>query len=831
MKNIGNPTEDENQPQVDRLLSFCEDQLGTAKALDMSKKEQLLYEFQRLLLQHEPHLYFEPLQMILNVFLSYNQPILPEYKEAIQNSIALINQLNQLISKLQTIKTKKEMDSFYQSIQQILDHSSSKYIDPKTLRQAEEAIQTARTNIAQRKQTSTTTVTTSHSAIPSIESSLFAKMLSYISKQYYLPYRRLIGEVESLPNHRDEIYSNILQFFQTNLQYRKQASVLQLIDRWTPFIETTLQPFLKEYLSSQSISVIHSIWYQLFEQSFLQVTNDLKTLQVDSSLYVGCILTIIQQSLTNKHLKKSFTHILSIFLTKYSLLIPDLCTVNFTPSYEEELIASFRLFTALLAYANYHPNHHPTSLVSPLPISMAWSWLYHFGEQIHLIRNMQQPSQPSQSPQKQEQVATKEDEKPAISFTDFIPILSWRILTNLIKTFLNRCSAILSYRYQQTYSQLIQQLMTILQGMGGTNDIINMLQQSNDQVLNAFLPTYYQQQDTFLIQITIQQYHYHRREVPFIQQIEHSYMPLIEQYQIDKIPSIFNRISATIESQNFVIQQLLEKVTLNVPPEITKYIIFQIVIEALEFCQEDNFNPMKEALPTSFVRVLCGVCHLANDTLSPILRDGFIRDCPLLLPKLFIDSGHMISPITQMLLKPQENILYQWGYKYYLKTKTWEKNLHWLNRMRRILCVFALFAIQPEQLVFTIHDIWNWLVRLSNLCHRMIIQQQQQQQQTTSTKINNNNNHNNNNNNIVKLHDFIPSMLEIVIGITLPTLYTHYQQQCLQLLQMYLQEILPKFSSNIEKKEIVEKSLKVFIESNGQTFMSLFSDESDLIES
>lgn len=113
--------------------------------------------------------------------------------------------------------------------------------------------------------------------------------------------------------------------------------------------------------------------------------------------------------------------------------------------------------------------------------------------------------------------------------------------------------------------------------------------------------------------------------------------------------------------------------------------------------------------------------------------------------------------------------------------------------MSKILAVFTVTAIQPEQLPFTVGHVFVYLSRLINSYASM-----------TNPPF------------------FAASFLEVVLRIAGARLYECYGQTFMKLLQVVQTAIVPKLEDKMLRKASLETFLKRFVTSKGKDFMSLF---------
>ncbi len=118
--------------------------------------------------------------------------------------------------------------------------------------------------------------------------------------------------------------------------------------------------------------------------------------------------------------------------------------------------------------------------------------------------------------------------------------------------------------------------------------------------------------------------------------------------------------------------------------------------------------------------------------------------------------------------------------------------------MNKIVAVFALICVQSEQIPrFTIHDIWKFLVRLTNDCSQLGAS--------------------------ISSREFVLAAYETTLKITAPALYQSYQNYFVQLLQLIQEKIIIHYSADKHpKKVLLQTFIQTFIQSQGRESISLF---------
>eukprot|EP00981_Chlorochromonas_danica_P004152 scaffold829_cov174-Ochromonas_danica.AAC.11 len=192
---------------------------------------------------------------------------------------------------------------------------------------------------------------------------------------------------------------------------------------------------------------------------------------------------------------------------------------------------------------------------------------------------------------------------------------------------------------------------------------------------------------------------------------------------------------------------------------------------------------MDEGQPLRLARLVVGLCQ-EMESLGEYFVNHFYHACPLLIPYVLPEG-----------LGSSEGDVYLHSLGFIKKagSTSWESNDAWLARMSKIIAVFAVIAIQPEQRPFTIAHIYRYLTRLINAFSTM----------TTS-------------------QFFTATCLEVVLRIAGRDLHMKYGGVFLKMLEVIQRDILPKLDEKMAKKKSLETFVQRFLTSNGQDFMSLF---------
>lgn len=275
-----------------------------------------------------------------------------------------------------------------------------------------------------------------------------------------------------------------------------------------------------------------------------------------------------------------------------------------------------------------------------------------------------------------------------------------------------------------------------------------------------------------------------RGEVALIDQDKSSQIfDTIRQHQIDRLRVIFNKLSATVESQSVAVASLLEKllVASKVSPELLRYTLFKISNNIISDSQEEVFNETDEGHPTKLARVSCGLCREIQD-LSSVIQAQFYDQCPLTIPRSAKEGLEGEDFLLDLRFRKK-------------KSGAWEDKQQWLTRMTKILSTFAVIVVQPEQIPFSLLDGWRWLASIVNAACVS----------TASTP-----------------PFYVATALEVFLRIASPKMLAVYGDAFMQLLRAIQGTLLPRMSEEMPRRQCLQEFLQRFIDSNGHDFMTLF---------
>mmetsp|Transcript_12082 Transcript_12082/g.18082 ORF Transcript_12082/g.18082 Transcript_12082/m.18082 type:complete len:899 (+) Transcript_12082:1095-3791(+) len=289
------------------------------------------------------------------------------------------------------------------------------------------------------------------------------------------------------------------------------------------------------------------------------------------------------------------------------------------------------------------------------------------------------------------------------------------------------------------------------------------------------------------------------------------FMLQIRALKIDRMRAIFNKLGATIESQRAAVRALLELLMVVTQQQqqqqvqesmpLLRYTLFKIASTVLADCQEESFFATDETHPTKLARVMSGLCTAldagaSRDLLLTTLRAHFMLACPLLVPR-----GSPAGLTGEALLKDmafrQKRIRDTEGNI----TLVWEERTAWLQRMTKVVCVFAVSILQPEQMPFSLQDGWTWCARMLNLCARYC-----QSTPPSSPPF------------------YMATALEVFLRVVSGHLLRAFGRPFLSMLRCLLTQVVPHFAVDMPNKDILQEFLQRFTASEGRDFMSIFQN-------
>lgn len=115
--------------------------------------------------------------------------------------------------------------------------------------------------------------------------------------------------------------------------------------------------------------------------------------------------------------------------------------------------------------------------------------------------------------------------------------------------------------------------------------------------------------------------------------------------------------------------------------------------------------------------------------------------------------------------------------------------------MVKVICVFCVVCLQPQQTPFGISDLWCWLVRLVNV--------------STQKKI---------------YFFYLPAIFEVSLRITSPFLLKAYGMEFMKLLDLIQTQMLPHYKADTVKYDALKEFLRRYISTNGKDIMGFFKN-------
>eukprot|EP01031_Cornospumella_fuschlensis_P025115 gene25113-30332_t len=301
-----------------------------------------------------------------------------------------------------------------------------------------------------------------------------------------------------------------------------------------------------------------------------------------------------------------------------------------------------------------------------------------------------------------------------------------------------------------------------------------------------------------------------------------AFMQYVKSQQIDRIRSIFNRLSVTTESQTLVIAQLEETLKKAYhydqqnPPmndmTMAQYVLHKVVMNICRDIQEEFFNEMdkpnvhKIYVVVQKLSAVYGNTTSSNDgksddgnVFSEYLLSACYAICPLLVPRI-IPEGVSDGSSGGDGEGAMDSYFLSLGY---LKkaNNTLEGEKTWLARMRKLLTVYTYICTQPQQDIpnFNIHHLYAYMVRLTNVC-------------SSFPKL---------------VPEYIPSLYEVLVSVGSDVLVQVYGEKYLGLCKAILGLLQSKSEDDVPKKKTVETILKKFVDSRGKDWVSFFHKEED----
>ena len=205
----------------------------------------------------------------------------------------------------------------------------------------------------------------------------------------------------------------------------------------------------------------------------------------------------------------------------------------------------------------------------------------------------------------------------------------------------------------------------------------------------------------------------------------------------------FNRLDITPESASLVVDSLLEYISNAGSDEMALgYTLNKMASLLIDRTRTISINTEGHTL--KLARVACELC-IRQPQLKDLVRSQFYYTCPLIFPRFPVDNTNNNSNNTNNTKTDNNdaeilNDVYKQDFGYTIKTLTkdksninttnnnhnnanteeedtlvWETNEDWLDRMGKILGVFAEIVGINKETPFSIEDGWIWLVNIVNL--------------------------------------------------------------------------------------------------------------------
>lgn len=111
-------------------------------------------------------------------------------------------------------------------------------------------------------------------------------------------------------------------------------------------------------------------------------------------------------------------------------------------------------------------------------------------------------------------------------------------------------------------------------------------------------------------------------------------MQRVRHIGIHRMRVVFNKLSATAESQAAAAASLLEMLLCasRDSPALLRYTLVKVSASVVADCQEEFFSETDEGHPTKLARVSCALCAEISD-LAVMISAQFSLACPLVVPR------------------------------------------------------------------------------------------------------------------------------------------------------------------------------------------------------
>jgi len=114
--------------------------------------------------------------------------------------------------------------------------------------------------------------------------------------------------------------------------------------------------------------------------------------------------------------------------------------------------------------------------------------------------------------------------------------------------------------------------------------------------------------------------------------------------------------------------------------------------------------------------------------------------------------------------------------------------------MVKVLSVYCVICMQPQQTPFGLSDLWKWLAKLTNEC--------------VNRKVD---------------CFFIPTIFEVALRISSPMMLKAFGTEFMQMLTIIQTKVLPNFEATTIKFEALNEFLQRYISTNGNDYMGFFT--------
>lgn len=781
----GGEEEDEDPQEGENILESLQEQILHPPTASDAQRNKLLLQWQAQLIQQQHSLDIGDLGDILAITRRYGYQIEPRFERCVEHCRRLEHSIKEAMQHLKAAP-KKEAEGKRRILGQVLQADEYfRFLPPQLLVAAEELLANTSPQKAQRRPDASAT------------EDIFQEVFPYIAQLKAALAEIDMDTLEALSSTDRQVIAQTVHLLRNPANFVTNANSSSSSSGSTIKLSLAQVVQLSQHVASvlqqlpRSSSTLSAVVVQLLEAIVQSVQRDNREHSMDTSTFYACLVCTLSRALSSsKLLSREFAKTLAVYMHSFSVLSPNISDKSVTSTPTPDTIALVRLYGSIVAYQLCTSGNNSTGTsktsssagLSPLPISLAWRWLHRLGQQLHCL------------------VQSKMDTSTVVVESVPLPqIALW------LKTFLLRTAASLFQRYQDQFVAFLQCLLTdILPSLKGFDEVKVQLQTLVSKKTAS--PIYYLSQDPYVAEALFEAQHYEGilSDITTVEKDKQgAFMQRVKTHQLERLRVIFNKISATNESRERAIASLLEKIVVaNADsPEMLRYTLGKIVSLLLKDCQEDAFNEMEESHPLGLARIACGLGAQMGESVVAVFHSGFLSSCPFLVPRMLPEGISVVSAEsnggTAAAQSSEEAFLQTMGFVY--KNNKWEGQDKWLARMSKVVSVATVLAIQSEQVIFTLQDLWLVLVRLTNTALRCTPP------------------------------FFVPTIYEVILRIAAPQLFQQFGASFMQLLTVIDRDVLPKITApNTPKKDNVAVFLQRFISSNGRDFMALFNPRKDL---